>query len=263
MLEQELLFFAAVLGLIIGSFLNVVVLRDKSRRSILTGRSACPHCHHTLTWYELIPVLSFVLQMGKCRSCKRPISWQYPVVELLTGLLTLFTVWFGLIYLESPLYAFCLTVAAWLLLVVSIIDLKTQMVSIEYVVAAGLLGGGGAIASNLLSWQSALLGMAAGAFALAFVIAVWWLATKEIGMGDGDLWIIGAIGFMVGYPSIWVALVTAVVTGAIVGVAYIALKGKKINAAIPFGPFLFVGALTALLWGECLIDWYTKYINGF
>ncbi len=263
MLEREIILFAAIFGLLIGSFLNVVVLRDRSRWSILTGRSACPHCHHPLAWYELLPVVSFLLQMGRCRSCKRQISWQYPVVELITAVLTATTVWYGGVYLDSTIFAIGLSIAAWLLLVVSVIDIKTQMVSLEYVIAAALVGSGSAVLSGVLSWQSALLGAATGAFVLGFVIAAWWLATKQQGMGDGDVWIAAAVGAIVGYPHIWVALVMAVVSGAVIGVAYIAAQRKSMNLAIPFGPFLFSGLLVALLWGDQLVTWYTNYIHGF
>lgn len=240
----------AVFGLVFGSFGNVLVLRDHRRKSILTDRSACPHCSHVLAWYELIPVLSWVLQGGKCRSCSKPISAQYPVVELISACLAVLSLY---LLPENLVAAALLFASLFLFLVVSVIDLKTQMVPIEYVGAAGLLG----LASQVGERQLAGLIVAAGV--LLAVTYGWKLIYGKEGMGEGDTWIAGAIGAVVGYPLIVPALVVAVFSGALSGVAILLLEKKTLEARIPFGPFLFAGMLASLLWGERLLTWYTNF----
>lgn len=248
--NPELVTIFAVFGLVFGSFGNVLILRDARRKSILTDRSGCPHCGHVLSWYELIPVISWVAQGAKCRSCKKPISAQYPLVELAgAGLAVL-----SLYLLPTNLLAASLLFASlFLFLVVSVIDLHTQMVPVEYVVAAGILG----LASQVGAAQ--LLGVVVGAGILLAVTVGWKLAFQKEGMGEGDTWIAGSIGLVVGYPLIVPALVLAVFSGALSGVAILFLEKKTLEAKIPFGPFLFAGMLASLLWGERLLAWYTSF----
>lgn len=247
-----LYWIAALFGLIFGSFANVLILRDNRRRSILTGRSECPHCKHELAWYELIPVVSFVIQGGKCRACRKPISWQYPLVELAAAGLAVLAFQIGYIDHANALGAVLLFASLLLFLVMSGIDIRTQTVWPEYTVIAGLLGG-----LSYLYPNYQVLGAVVGAGSLLLVSAIWKVLFKQDGMGEGDAWIAGAIGLIVGYPLILVALFGAIFSGALSGVLAIAGKKGSLEARIPFGPFLFLGLLIALLWGNQLIAWYT------
>jgi len=243
----------AIFGVIFGSFANVVILRDDRRSSILTGRSECPHCHHILQWYELIPVLSYFAQGGKCRSCHKKISMQYPLVEIAMGVLFFFAatltgnIGIALCFAFSFFFFFCACV----------IDLRTQLIPVEYV----LIGGGLAVLAQVLLKTTALnilIGVVVGGGVLAIVKYGWLLLMRQDGMGEGDLWLGAALGALCPYPSIFVTLVAAIFAGAIFGVVFTVIKKRSWESAIPFGPFLFMGALLALLWGNQLISWYTS-----
>jgi len=242
----------ALFGVIFGSFANVVILRDDRRASILTGRSECMHCHHELQWYELIPVLSYVSQGGKCRACHKHISLQYPLVELAMG---------GLFYFASTLSvtvfpAALLAISFFFFFCACIIDLRTQLIPVEYVLVAGVVGG---LAQILLKTdlQSLVIGIVAGAGILAVIKYGWRLLMHQDGMGEGDIWLGGALGALCPYPIILVALVSAIFAGAVLGIVITSVKKGNWERAIPFGPFLFFGALVALVWGNQLVTWYT------
>lgn len=239
-----------------GSFLNVVVVRDNKRKSILIGRSECPSCKHVLAWYELIPVVSFLLQGAKCRSCKKPLSWQYPLAELVTAALSLFVTWYSLIYYHSYTLLIGMAVACGLFLVVAGIDLLTMEIPIDYVVIAGVVGGLARGLSGTLTWQEVGLGIVTGAGAIAFVLYGWRLLFKQDGMGTGDIWMAGALGAVIGYPLSFAMLLYAVAAGAIIGLIAVAIHKKGFEAKLPFGPFLFLGFLLALVWGQFLLQWY-------
>ncbi|CAN5176906.1 A24 family peptidase [soil metagenome] len=240
----------AIFGLVFGSFANVLILRDTRRKSILTDRSACPHCKHVLTWYELFPVFSWLIQGGKCRSCKKPISVQYPLVELFSALLAVLAVY---LIPDNLFQASLLFASLLIMLVVSVIDLRTQMVPVEYVVASGILG-----AASLVGDRQ-LIGLLVGAGLLLGITYGWKLLFKQEGMGEGDSWIAGALGLIVGYPLIVPALVVAVFSGAFGGVVALLLTKQNLEARIPFGPFLFIGLLASLVWGDVLLTWYTNF----
>jgi prepilin signal peptidase PulO-like enzyme (type II secretory pathway) len=243
----------AVIGVIFGSFANVVILRDNNRTSIVKGRSACPYCHHTLQWYELIPLLSFFIQGAKCRSCKHALSWQYPLGEAAMG--TLFVLAFFLTGTNFLVGAF-LAASLFFFFVVTVIDWRTQMIPVEYVLIGGALGG----VSYLLhggQWVDLVWGAIAGGGLLAGVRILWKLVMHQDGMGEGDLWFGLGLGLLCGYPVILVTLVTAVMAGAVGGIIVMLLTKKGAETAVPFGPFLFLGSLVALMWGQQLIAWYT------
>lgn len=244
-----------VFGLIVGSFLNVVIARDNNRKTIAQGRSHCPHCKHTLAWYELIPVLSFLFLGAKCLKCKKSISWQYPLVELVMAGLALFALWYGYIERGSVGLAVGLGVALALLLVVSAIDIRTLEVPIEYVVAAGVIGALGQFVSGT-PMLDILLGVLGGAGSLLAVVYGWKLIFKQEGMGSGDIWIAGALGAIAAYPLAFIVLFAAIFTGAIIGIALLPSSKKGLQTAIPFGPFLNVGLIIALVWGQRVLDWY-------
>ncbi len=231
--------WVGILGLIFGSFLNVVALRDADRKSIISGRSKCPHCSKELAARDLMPLLSYMWNLGKCRNCKKTISWRYPLVELLTAFLLVYLFHFAVVGLENWLYFAVMGISILLLAVVALIDIATFEVPIEYVVIAGVIGGVGNIVLGQLDILSVILGIVAGAGAIAAVLYGWKALFNQDGMGEGDIWIAGAIGAIVGYPLIWPALIVAVFSGAIVGSFLQLSKKNSLSGEIPFGPYLF------------------------
>jgi prepilin signal peptidase PulO-like enzyme (type II secretory pathway) len=260
-------------GLCFGSFINVVALRDGERFSILNGRSRCPHCRHHLRWFELIPLLSFLWQRGKCRNCRRAIGWRYPLVELMVAALTWTVFWYGYLERGSIWLTAGLLVSLLLFTVVSLVDLASMEVPLDYVVAAGAVGALARVGSGEVTGESALIGALVGGISIASVLFGWrWLFRRD-GMGEGDIWIAAAIGSVAGFPQVAVALMTAVFLGAAVGLLAIgwseakqgrSRRGKEVLLTpIPFGPFLAAGLLISLLWGESLLNWYLGwYILG-
>ncbi len=258
-MTTALLTISALYGLIMGSFLNVVAVRDGDRHSILVGRSQCPHCKHVLHWYELIPLLSFVFQRARCRKCKKAISWRYPLVELVTAALTAFLIWFGVVQNGSWILGVGLVLTFYIFQVVSMIDIDSMEIPLEYAVGAGVLGAIVNIWSQHLTVRDTLLGVVVGAGVIAFVLYGWKLAFKQDGMGVGDIWLAGALGAAVGYPLILITIGLASIVGAIFGSIALLSKRASLNSAIPFGPYLCIGALLALLWGQHILQWYILY----
>lgn len=281
--------FIFLFGLAVGSFLNVVIYRLRTQENALKGRSCCPYCHHQLAWFDLIPVVSFLLLGGKCRYCKKNISRQYPIVETATGLL------FLLIFLASRDMAqpdnlqlidflFLLAISC-LLLVIFVYDLKHYIIPNEIVypaigiafawrifevfpifrllatragetknwasLAVQALGEGGAFGfpNPLVNGAVAAL-IASGFFLLLFLAS----RGKWIGFGDVKLGIF--MGLFLGFPNIFVALFFAFLIGAIIGVILMGARKKGLQSEIPFGPFLILGVLIAYLAGEEIAQWY-------
>jgi leader peptidase (prepilin peptidase)/N-methyltransferase len=238
---------AIVLGLCVGSFLNVVIARLPEGRSIVTPGSACPRCGRAIAWYDNVPVLSFLRLRGRCRHCAGAISWRYPFVELATAAL------FALAVLTrgvGPELAPALVLAAALVAITGI-DLDHQIIP-DVVTLPGIAVG---LAFSLLlghpRWMDALIGALVGG-GLFFVIIV----ASRGGMGGGDMKLAAMLGAFLGWRPLLVAILTAVLTGGILAIALLALRRKGRKDAVPFGPFLALGGLVALFWGAPLIDWY-------
>jgi leader peptidase (prepilin peptidase) / N-methyltransferase len=251
-----LLIVSGLYGLIFGSFLNVVAVRDRKRSTILTGRSQCPNCKRTLTWYELIPLVSFLIQGARCRGCKKPISWQYPLVELVCSSLTVFAVWYGYVAHGSVLLAAATIISLYLLLVACIMDATTLELPVDYVVAAGVIGGIGQYVSRNIPLRDLGIGVLVGAATIAGISFGWKALFKQEGMGEGDIWLAGALGALVGYPDIFIVIMAASMIGSVVGIVALGSKRVTMDSRLPFGPFLCLGALIALVWGGRLIGWY-------
>lgn len=246
----------AVLGLCLGSFVNVLILRDKERLSILTGRSHCPHCKHELAWYDLVPLFSFLFLAGKCRYCKGTISWQYPLIEFVAALLTVYAAYYGLILHNSLILAIGLGVALLLFLTVSVIDIQSLEIPIDYAIVAAVIGAGGVLLSHTQTPMAVLEGILIGAGSLAFILYGWKLLFKQDGMGVGDIWLGGCIGAIVGSPLVIIMLMAAFMIGALGSILLLGIGKKSMQQAVPFGPYLALGCLVALQWGPSLIHWY-------
>jgi leader peptidase (prepilin peptidase) / N-methyltransferase len=241
-----------ILGLLIGSFLNVVIYRIPLGESIVSPGSHCTKCGHALRAWELIPVLSFLIQRGQCSHCQSKISWRYPIVELLTGCLFYLTSIIGLSTELHPARIFLNLIFVSVLIALSFIDFDTYRLPDVLTLPLWVLGVLGAllIPGSPASWDSLLSSLAVG--------GVFWVIARICpqGMGLGDVKLVAALGAFLGFPAIFIAVFTGSFLGAIVGIFFLATRQKRFRQQIPFGPYLSLGAIIALLWGTEIFDWY-------
>lgn len=252
---------AFVLGLVIGSFLNVVIWRVPRGESIISPPSACPNCHHDIRAYDNIPVVSWLVLRGKCRDCGHPISARYPIVEVGTGIL--FAVMAGVFGLSWELPAFLYFAAIAVALALIDIDVRRLPNAItlpSYGVAGILLLLPAVIDGRWSDYLTALLG-AVALFAFYFLLAFVYPA----GMGFGDVKLAGVIGLYLGWLGWGPLLVGAFLgflLGAVFGVVLMAIGRGGRKTKIPFGPYMLAGALIAVIWGQTLADLYTGALLG-
>ena len=249
-MESLILFFFFFFGLVIGSFLIVCIYRIPRNKSIVWPASFCPKCGKHIKFYDNIPVLSYILLWGKCRHCKEPISCQYPIVELLTGLLTVLFVWrWGLCAWTGVLL-----VAVYSLIILSVIDLELMIIPDRFSLGLIVLGLAfswlnpnfdGSVWSYLLQ---SFTGAAVGFFGTLAVALLGYVMFKKEAMGGGDVKLMGGIGAFVGWEGVITTIVFASVLGLVYSLFLMAFKGKKKSDAIPFGPFLSAGALINLFY---------------
>ena len=244
-----------IFGALIGSFLNVCILRLPKEESIVWPGSHCPHCKHPIKFYDNIPIVSYILLKGRCRYCHSPISFQYPLVEGTTALASLILFMkFG----PSLSYLFYfLFVAA--LIVITVIDLYHQIIP-DVISLPGI--GVGLVASLMIpqiTLSNSLMGILLGSGSLFLVSAYYeWLRKKE-GMGLGDAKLLAMIGAFLGWKAVILTILIGSLIGSIIGIMVMVLKGKDFKYAIPFGPFLSVGAVIALFYQNEIVLWYLPY----
>jgi len=236
-----------VLGLCVGSFLNVVIARVPQGRSVVRPGSACPRCGKPIAWFDNIPLLSYAVLRARCRHCGEPISLRYPLVELVTGLLFVLAAW----ELGSGLHLVAgLTLIAGLIAITAI-DLDCQLIpdviSLPGIVLGFILS---AIAGRP-GWLESLIGILVGG-GLFFVIIV----ASRGGMGGGDMKLGAMIGAFLGWKLVLVTLVLSSVVGSGIGLIVIAIRKGGMKYALPYGTFLALGALVASLAGEAIVNWY-------
>lgn len=249
--------FIFLLGIIIGSFLNVVIFRLNTGKSMVNGRSICMICNRILRWYELIPILSFVLQRGKCRRCKEKISYQYPLVEFITGLIfLLIAIHFLPAILITPMsYLFLVLFFAFifsLLIVISVYDLRHKIIPDNLVYLFSLVSLLSIFINHsnigvLFVWPS-FPNIIAGPL-LAAPFALLWFLSKGKWMGLGDAKLMLGIGWMLGIYIGIAAIILAFWIGAVIGIIIMIISRKKVSmkTEIPFAPFLIIGTLIAFL----------------
>lgn len=234
-----------ILGLLVGSFLNAVICRLHSGESIIKARSHCPKCGHVLAWHELVPVVSFVLQMGKCRACKKRISLQYPVVELATAILFALALYYNL-----PLF-YTFTIISFLI-VIFVYDLKHYIIPDKIVYPAILL-------SSIWLWRYTpydILYTIYAAVGASLLFAAIFLVSRGKWLGFGDVKLVFFMGLFLGWPNILVALFAAFTLGGIIGLGLVATRAKTMKSQVPFGPFLVIGTFVAMFFGEEIVKWY-------
>jgi leader peptidase (prepilin peptidase)/N-methyltransferase len=246
-----------IFGTIIGSFLNVCIYRIPEGQSIVFPASRCSHCKTAIRWYQNIPILSYLVLRGRCATCGVAISVRYPFVEALTGLLFLLVYMrFGMLW-ATPVY--WLLMAA--LVVITFIDFDHQIipdvislpgVPIGFVLTFFVAG---------VSWSDSLLGILVGGGSLACVAGIYYLLTRNEGMGMGDIKLLAMLGAFMGWKSILPTIFLGSLIGSLVGVPLMLIKRASGKLAIPFGPFLSLGAIIYLLWGPDLISWYLSFFR--
>lgn len=296
-----------ILGLAVGSFINVISLRYQPGnrlldKKIIGGRSRCPICHKNLVWYELIPVLNFFWQKGKCRHCGHRLSLQYPLVEILSGLIFVSIPWYLINFYqviqlilrgEQVIWYYWLTLI-WVLifllfLLLSIIDLHHSIIPNQINLSLAILGGLLIITSvakqsysqwSIVNSQRSFLGHYAllfdflpssfnslthqlinSLFAAILAMAIFGaiiLLTKCKGMGLGDLKLVGALGLIFGWPDILMVIFLAFIVGSLISVFFLTTGKKKIKDAVPFGPFLVIGASLTFFFGYQIINGYFR-----
>jgi len=237
------------LGLVIGSFLNVVVYRLPRGLGFVRGRSFCPKCKHKINWFDNVPVISFLILKGRCRFCGRKISWRYPLIELLAGAL------FYLSYLSHLSFLSYLLICG--LVVIFFVDLEHQIIPDEIVIPLSVLFLGYRLLTNIQYLISNFLITGIVSFLFLYLIH---LLTKGKGMGLGDVKLAFLMGLVLGFPKIVVAFYLAFLTGAFVGVILILLSRAKLKQKIAFGPFLVFGTIFSLLWGEKIVTLAEKVL---
>jgi len=262
----------SVIGLMIGSFLNVAIYRipimmqresenylalendqlppHTERYNLITPRSACTSCAHKLSLADNIPILSFVWLKARCRYCKASVSWRYPSVELLTAALSALVIW----HFGSGIVGLSALIFLWLLIVMSFIDLDTQLLPDELTLPLMWLGLLINLDGTFVPLRDAVIGAAAG---YVFLWSVYWMffaVTGKEGIGYGDFKLLAALGAWMGWMMLPLIVLLSSVVGATVGLLMIALKRHHRDSPIPFGPFLATAGLLALLIGQPIIN---------
>ncbi len=273
---------AGLLGLIVGSFLNVVIYRvpvmlQHSWRSqchellelksdsvpdvptepfnLVVPRSRCPHCAHAIRAWENIPVLSFLFLRGRCIECKKPISKRYPAIELVTGILSaILAAHYGFTVQTLAALLF-----AWMLIALTFIDLDHQLLPDNITLPLLWLGLIVNLRGVFVPIETAIIGAVAGYLSLWLVFHAFKLLTGKEGMGYGDFKLLAAAGAWLGWQMLPLIILLASMVGAVVGIAVIALKRHDRRMPIPFGPFLCAASLIAMVWGEQLVSAYLRF----
>jgi leader peptidase (prepilin peptidase)/N-methyltransferase len=242
-------YFVFIFGAVVGSFLNVCIFRLPAKTSIIKPLSQCPHCHHPIRFYDNIPIISFIVLRGKCRDCDGKISWRYPLVELITAVLSLLLfLQFGLTLRFLIFFIFTAV-----LIVITFIDLDHQIIpdvlTLPGIPIFFLL----AIFVVKIPWLEALIGLLIGGGVLFAIAFVYEFLTKREGMGGGDVKLLAMIGGFLGWKSLIFILLFSSFSGAIAGITAMIIKKQDMKYAVPFGPFLSAAAVAYLFWGDAFM----------
>ena len=270
--------FAALFGLLIGSFLNVVIYRlplilqsswrnqcneflgsedsqPQPRFNLIVPRSSCPHCGHMIGALENIPVISYLLQKGRCKHCSGPISARYPIIETITAVMTAMVAWhFGFGWQAAT--SILLT---WSLICLTVIDLDHQLLPDNITLPFLWLGLFLSLSVVFVDSQASIIGALAGYLVLWTIFHLFRLLTGKEGMGYGDFKLLAMLGAWLGWQALPVIILLSSVVGAVVGISLILLRGHDRSIPIPFGPYLAAAGWLALMWGEELTQTYLNW----
>lgn len=253
MITTAAIVLAALVGAVIGSFLNVCIYRLPIGRSIVWPASACPSCTRALSWYENVPVISWLVLRGRCRTCKAAISTRYPFVELLTAAMCATALWYygpTMLFLSRFIFGCAL-------IVLFAIDLEHQLLPN----AITLPGIGVGFVFSLITgpgWLPSLLGILVGGGILLAVAEGYYRWRHEEGLGMGDVKMLAMVGAFLGWQATLMTLMMGSIAGSVVGVMMIALKRGDMKYALPFGTFLAMGAALSATVGPSLLSWYVS-----
>lgn len=256
--------FLFVLGTGVGSFLNVFIYRTINDEPWMWGRSKCEHCRKKIAWFDNIPLFSYFMLRAKCRYCRQPISMIHPTVEFLTGTLFVWWYWGGAFFFKltqaplttlQPLFwllvgvlLLVIFVADWLFMVIPDLAVFSLLgLIIIYRLGLVLLG--------IMKLQDLMMTIIVATVFTLFFWFLWWV-TKGKGFGLGDVKLMLPLGLLLGWPRSLVGVFFAFILGAVTGIMLILIRKKKIGQVIPFGPFLVVGGVIGLVWGEIISSWY-------
>ncbi len=232
---------AALLGLLAGSFSSVVLSRLGREGGILAGRSHCPRCRAPLRWFELLPLVSFVLQGGRCRRCRGRISFLYPALEIAAAVLAVALAWaYGPAYTLGDAVVFAVALGLFLLL---LFDIREFLLPDVVLACTGVVWLGWALATN----PGLVVQRIPVAFALAGVFVILYVVSRGEWVGFGDVKLLLLVGFLFGYPAAVAVTVAAVWVAALVGISLVLVRGAKLATPLPFGAFLAAASLAALI----------------
>jgi len=247
--------FIFILGLIVGSFSNVCIYRIPKNESIIFPASHCPKCHSNISPVDNIPLLSYILLKGRCRNCKSKISIQYPIVELLTGLIYLII---SLIYglsIQTLIYI----ILSSALIIIAFIDLNEEIVPDVISLPGIVIGFIISFFVTYISFINSALGILAGGGIILIIGLAGSVIFKKEAMGGGDVKLAAMIGAFLGWKYIIVSLFLGFFLGAVTGIILILSKIKSREDLVPFGPFIVLGSFVTILWGEKIISWYLGF----
>ncbi len=249
-----------IYGLLIGSFLNVVIYRVPRSMSVAFPPSHCPNCDAKIKWYDNIPVLSYIILGGKCRNCKEKISIRYTLVELLNTALWLLC-WFRF-WKVNLLFAFISMIASSVLISVFFIDLENKIIPDRFNVIILVLGVVACFCKDGVLWYERLIGLGVG---LAIFLLFYYgsiLILKKEGLGFGDVKFVAVCGLLLGFKNVLLAITVAAILGSVILVTVSLIKKKDKDFEFPFAPFLAVGVFVAMTYGNVIIEWYLRLITG-
>lgn len=279
------LIFAGILGLLVGSFLNVVIYRlpkmmerdwyeqcleflgsdnvkDEAKKiftpakfNLITPNSTCPHCNHKIKPWENIPVISYVFLRGKCSACKAGISPRYPIIEAVTATLSIIAVY---VFGANTTGLVCL-IFTWCLIALTMIDFDTQLLPDSITLPLLWLGLIANVFGLFTTLESAVWGAIAGYVSLFSVYWLFKLLTGKEGMGFGDFKLLGALGAWLGWQMLPQIILLSALAGAVIGISMIVIRGRDKNIPIPFGPYLAIAGWIALMWGNDINQMYLAY----
>lgn len=241
-----------IFGLLLGSFGNVVILRLPAEKSVVFPGSACPQCGQPIRWFDNIPVVSWVLLRGKCRQCKVGISPRYPLVEIIMGILFALSyhyAGFSWTLLEYLLFSFGLVVCTF-------IDFDHMILPDEFTLSGIVIGLVGAALNPDRSFLEAFYGVLFGGGFLWALAWIYFLLTGKEGMGGGDIKLLAWIGAVIGWKAIPFVIMSSAIIGSVVGLVAAARSKEGLSTAIPFGPWLALGAVLYIFGGQTIADWY-------
>jgi len=250
---------AGLIGLCVGSFLNVVIYRLPNNMKMSKPASHCTKCDYTLKWYDNIPVLSYIMLGGKCRKCKEPISPRYIAVEILNAALWILSVF--LFWEKNPVYAVISAIVLSVLICIFFIDLEHLLIYNRFVILIGIAGAVAIFFDKNIRWYDHLIG--AAAFGLFFLLIYYGaiLILKREGLGFGDVKFAFVAGLLLGWQRMLFAMLIASVSASIILLIVRRARGDEKDREYPFGPFISVGVAFALLFGWPIISWYASLLG--